>query len=73
MVSNELKELKSVLRTRKKYVNEHYVGRDKEIALFEVDVLFKIVNKAFDTEDYKESISDCNTTVKKRIRGTKNK
>lgn len=62
-------KLLEILDSRKKYVKEFYTDENwKRAALTEITVLEKIVNKAYDTDSYKEAIGQ---TVLKRKRTKK--
>jgi hypothetical protein len=62
-------KLLEILDSRKKYVKDFYTNDIwKKAALTEITVLERIVNKAFDTDSYKEAIGE---TVLKRKRTKK--
>jgi hypothetical protein len=62
-------KLLEILNSRKKYVKDFYTNDIwKKAALTEITVLERIVNKAFDTDSYKEAIGQ---TVSKRKRTKK--
>ena len=73
--------LLEILELRKQYIKENYDIARRDIALFEVDTLKKVINKAGNTDEYlkvigKEKVERKRTRVKpvvKRTRKTESK